>query len=130
MLPNPLTEAREAAHAAYIDASTLGVEPEDRINAVFDAVVLALRAHGVLSVEDPTPTLAQLTADAQFLATASDFPRYTSGDGWMHLRSYGSDVRCAYLKATANLGLGQEALASHLGLVQQRLLENLEESSP
>lgn len=129
MLPDPLTEAREAAHAAYIDAVTRGEHPLDRINAVFDAVIASLRSHGIITAEDPAPTTAQLDETARFLAAASDFPRYTDGNGWTYLRCYESDVRCAYLKATQILRPGQEGLAMDLALAQQRLLENLEESA-
>lgn len=129
MLNHPLSEAREAAHAAYLDATTLGANPEERVNAAFDAAILTLRAHGVLTAADPAPTEAQLEDDARFLAKASGFPRYTAGDGWTYLRTYGSDIRCAYLKATENLRPGQEAYAMHLALAQQRLLENVQEST-
>lgn len=124
-----MTEAREAAHAAYIDATTLGEHPLDRVNAVFDAVIASLRYHGVLPKDDPQPTTAHLDETARFLANASGFPRYTDGDGWTYLRAYESDVRCAYRKATENLRPGQDGLAVDLALAQQRLLDHLEEAS-
>lgn len=127
MLPDPLTEAREAAHVAYVEAVKLGIHPLDRVNLVFETIMISLRAHGLLGDGKPQPTLDDM---ARTLAQASGLPRYSDGDGWKLLRRYGSEITVAYLKAVERLRPGQERLAIDLALTQERLLEGLEGSTP
>lgn len=126
MTPDPLMGAREAAHAAYVDAVQRNEHPLDRVNTVVDVVFAVLRAHGVLHAPDPAPTRPQLDDLARDLAHASGLPRYVDGDGWKHLRHSGIDIARAYEKATEGLRPGQEGLAMDLALTRKRLLAGLE----
>jgi hypothetical protein len=128
VLPDPLSEAREAAHSAYVDAVTLGVSPEQRVDALVDAVIASLSANGALPDPELLPTEQHLTETAQLLAVASGMPEY-AGDSWTYLRVYASDVRRAYLEAVARLSPDQEKLAATLAMAQRRLLEHVSEST-
>jgi len=130
VLPDPISEAREAAQAAFVEAATLGLNRTEAFDVAFDAAMAALREHEALrDGGHPAPTAEQLDRTAQELAIASDFPAYTDADGWKLLRRYQHHIACAYRKATERLFPGQEGLARELTLAQERLLEHLKADS-
>ncbi len=127
---DPIAEVREAAHVAYLNAVTREIStPEERVDAIVDAVLAELRQHGLINPNLLATGREMLDRDAKELAAASDMPRYRDGDGWVHLRNSRGDLDLAYRYAVARLLPGQERLGADLAEIHHRLLAGLKGSA-
>ena len=141
MIADPLVEAREAAHTAYLTATVQGehddatpITHEEKLDAALEVFLTVLRTAGWVAAPHTRPTGDELDAAAIWLAEQSAFVRYWKGrrpdgtpasEGWRKLREHPTDVRTAYAKAASQPGA--ELIAPALQTTMKLLLAHVEQ---
>ena len=93
--PHPSPSALDVVRAVLATHLPPAASPDDRAHLI----VAALIEHGHLPRPEHTTTPEDIEEFAQWLAEQSQFPRYTTPDGWRRIVASTADVNVATAKA-------------------------------